>query len=74
MIIDQLFTQPVFEAADPSKLIVSVRIEPMSTGGEPIDKEVDLTGQFQGSMGSQMNQALDYMKKMLESKGLYFSF
>jgi len=73
MIIDQLFTQPVFEAADPSRLIVSVRIEPMSTGGEPMDKEVDLTGQFQGSMGSQMNQALDYMKKMLESKGLYFT-
>ena len=73
MIIDQLFTRPVFEAADPSRLIVSVRIEPMSTGGEPIDKEVDLTGQFQGSMGSQMNQALDYMKKMLESKDLYFT-
>ena len=73
MIIDQLFARSLFEAADPSKLIVSVRIEPMSTGGEPIDKEVDLTGQFQGSMGSQMNQALDYMKKMLESKDLYFT-
>jgi len=61
------------EAADPSKLIVSVRIEPMSTGGEPMQKEIDLTGQFQGNTRSQMEQAMDYLTKMLESKGLNFT-
>ena len=73
MIIDQLFTQQLFEAADPSRLIVSITIQPMSSGGEPMQKEIDLTGQFQGSTASQMNQAMDYMSKMLESKGLVFN-
>ena len=74
MIIDQLFTQPLFEdIADPNRLIVSVTIQPMSTGGEPMKKEIDLTGQFQGNTRSQMEQAMDYLTKMLESKGLNFT-
>ena len=73
MIIDHLFTQPVFEAADPSKLIVSITVQPMSTGGEPETKEFDLTGMFQGSTASQMNQAMDYMSNWLESKGMAFN-
>ncbi len=73
MILDHLFTQLLFEAADPSRLIVSITIQPMSSGGEPMQKEIDLTGQFQGSTASQMNQAMDYMSKMLESKGLAFN-
>jgi hypothetical protein len=74
MILDQLFTQPLFEdIADPNRLIVSVTIQPMSTGGEPIKKEIDLTGQFQGNTRSQMEQAMDYLTKMLESKGLNFT-
>ena len=73
MIIDQLFTRPLFEASDPSKLMVSITIQPMSTGGEPANKEFDLTGMFQGSTASQMNQAMDYISKWLESKGLAFN-
>jgi len=73
MILNNLFTQSLFEAADPSRLIVSITIQPMSSGGEPMQKEIDLTGQFQGSTASQMNQAMDYMSKMLESKGLAFN-
>ena len=45
----------------------------MSTGGEPANKEFDLTGMFQGSTASQMNQAMDYISKWLESKGLAFN-
>ena len=73
MIIDQLFTRPLFEAADPSRLMVSITVQPMSTGGEPEIKEFDLTGMFQGSTVSQMNQAMDYMSKWLESKGMAFN-
>jgi len=58
---------------DPNKLIVSITVQPMSTGGEPDIKEFDLTGMFQGSKASQMNQAMDYMSKWLESKGMAFN-
>lgn len=58
---------------DPNKLMVSIKLQPMSTGGEPIDKDFDLTGMFQGSKASQMNQAMDYISNWLESKGLAFN-
>jgi len=69
MIIDQLFTQPVFEAADPNKLIVTVTILPMSAEDDTETKDFDLTGLFQGDARSQINQAMAYLKKFLESKG-----
>ena len=73
MIIDQLFTQPIFEAADPNRLIVSVTIPPMSTGEDPEVKDFDLTGRFQGDARSQINQATAYLKKFFESKGINFT-
>jgi len=73
MIIDQLFTLPLFEAADPNRLIVSVTIPPMSTGEDPEVKDFDLTGRFQGDARSQINQATAYLKKFFESKGINFT-
>ena len=73
MIIDQLFTQPIFEAADPNKLIVSVTILPMSAEDDTEVKDFDLTGRFQGDARSQINQATAYLKKFLESRGINFT-
>ena len=72
MIIDQLFTQPIFEAADPSRLIATITLSQAYNADEPT-KEVDLTGRFQGDVKSQMNQAADYLTQFLQSKGFNFT-
>jgi len=58
MIIDQLFTRPLFEAADPNRLIVTVTILPMSAEDDAEVKDLDFTGRFQGDARSQINQAM----------------
>lgn len=73
MIIDQLFTQPIFEAADPNKLIVSVTILPMSAEDDTEVKDFDLTGRFQGDARSQINQATAYLTKFFEARGINFT-
>ena len=71
MIIDQLFTRPIFEAADPNRLIATISITDPEEGQSV--KEVDLTGKFQGDVKSQMSQAADYLTKFLEARGFNFS-
>ena len=61
------------EAADPSRLIVTVTILPMSAEDDTEVKEFDLTGRFQGDARSQINQATAYLKKFLESRGINFT-
>jgi hypothetical protein len=73
MIIDQLFTRPLFEAADPNRLIVTVTIPPMSAEDDAEVKDLDFTGRFQGDARSQINQAIAYLKKIFESKGINFT-
>ena len=72
MIIDQLFTRPIFEAADPSRLIATITLAKEYNADEPT-KEIDLTGRFQGDVKSQMNQAADYLTQFLQSKGFNFT-
>ena len=72
MILDHLFTQPLFEAADPNQLIATITLSQAYNADEPT-KEVDLTGQFQGDVKSQMNQAADYLTKFLQSRGFNFT-
>jgi len=72
MIIDQLFTRPIFEAADPNRLIATITLAKEYNADEPT-KEIDLTGRFQGDVKSQMNQAADYLTQFLQSKGFNFT-